>query len=437
VNTDEQTVAAALRQLSTDVQPVRVPDDLWVRGRRRRRLQLIAVVAGVVALLVLIAVPLAWAPRSHRPVPSEPRQSIPSKVRAPMPLQPNLVSAPNGPASVIVTGPGGFGANDVFGYDDRAIAVGRDGLYRYIRDVSGVNAGENLLLSPDGRYVADGASLEGVDPAESGPDWQSMAGVMDLTTGKVRTYREGSPVAWSPDGRLLTKALSGLLRLVDVGTGEMVPLRVGADTVAFSPDGRRLALQLGRELTVLDLDTYAVRAVAELGARQVLAGPGAWSAGDRLAVWDGADCLPACPTSYTDVRLSFVDISGGAVTQAGFDPVRAVSARLLGWQSDGDAVVVLAMTSFEPAGPHVGAPQVLALHPGGGRTALITVTADADRIDIARTMLDRFGGQPRSGWAMFLDLLSVRLPQAAPRLAVIAVLVAARPVYRRFRRRRN
>lgn len=93
------------------------------------------------------------------------------------------------------------------------------------------------------------------------------------------------------------------------------------------------------------------------------------------------------------------------------------------------------MTSPDDAGPYVGAPQVLAPHPNGGRTALVTVTADADRIDIARTMLDRFGGQPRSGWAMFLDLAGVRLPQVAPWLAVIAVLVAARPICRRIPRR--
>lgn len=62
--------------------------------------------------------------------------------------------------------------------------------------------------------------------------------------------------------------------------------------------------------------TDAVRAVAELGPRRVLAGPGAWSAGNRLALWDGTDCLPACPASYAGFQLSFVDVNGGAVTGA-------------------------------------------------------------------------------------------------------------------------
>jgi hypothetical protein len=349
-------------------------------------------------------------------------------------LQPNLVDAPNGPASVIVTGPGGFDANDVSGYDDRAIVVGLDGLYRYVRDINSVDAGEDLLLSPDGRYVAGRADLEGVDWGESALDWQSTAGVMDLTTGEVRTYHEGPPVAWSPGGRLLTRASTGELKLLDVGSGEAVPLGVpGAVAVAFSPDGRQLALQLGRELKVLNVGTRALRAVADLGARQLLAAPGAWTVGGRLAIWDGTDCLPACPAGYTDFRLSFVDINGGAVTDAALDPVQSVSARLLGWQDDGGAVVVLGMTSHDPAGPHLGAPQVLALHRGRGRTTLITVAADADRIDIARTLLDQFGGESRSGWDMFLDIVRLRLRQATPWLAVIAVLIAAPLTYRRIR----
>jgi hypothetical protein len=243
-------------------------------------------------------------------------------------------------------------------------------------------------------------------------------------------------VAWSPDGRILVGAPSGQLKLLDVGSGETVPLGIGgAVGVAFSPDGRQLAVQLGRELKVVDVDTRAVRTVAELDARQTLAGPGAWSAGGRLAIWDGTDCGPACPAGHTDLRLSLVDISDGAVTVAGLDPVQAASARLLGWQVDGDAVVVLAMTSPEPAGPHSGTPQVLALHPGGGRTTLMTLPAGAGRVDIARTLLDHFGGEPRSRWELFLDVVRVRLAQAAPWLAVIALLVAALVTYRRLRGR--
>ena len=431
MNTDEWAVAAALRQVSTDARPARIPDDLWARGRRRRRLRLTVAAAGVAALLTLTAIPLAWAPRSVRVEPAGREPSIPSSVHAPLLLQPDLVDAPNGPASVIVTGPGGFGANDLFGYDDRAVVVGQDGTYRYVRDINAFDAGENLLLSPNGRYVAGQADLEGVVFGESASDWQSATGVMNLATGEVRTYHSGPAVAWSPDGRLLTGPSSGPLTLLNVSSADAVPLGVGgAEVVAFSPDGRQLAVQTGQTLKVLDLDTSTVRTVANLGQRQTLAGPGAWSTGGRLAVWDRTDCTPVCPAGF---RLSFVDISSGAVTEADFDPVQAVSAKLIGWQTDGDAVVVLTMTSPDPAGPHLGAPQVLALRPSGGRTTLITVTADADRIDVARDLLDRFGGDSPSGAEQFLDVVRVRLSQARLPIAVIALLVAAPLIYRRVR----
>jgi hypothetical protein len=410
---------------SADVQTVPVPPDLWAVRKRRRRWWAIAIAA---LLLALIVVPQTW-----QPAPSA-VGSVPSRIRVPMPLQPNLVDAPNGPASVIVTGPGGFGANGL-SFDDRAIVVGRDGLYRYVRDVNSVDAGEDLLLSTDGRYVAGGADLEGVDSVRSAPDWESTAAVMDLTTGKVRTYHEGAPVAWSPDGRLLVHGLSGL-QLLTLRSGEVLPLGVGGVPVAFSPDGRQLALQQSTALSVLDVDTRTVRTVAKLGAAQTLAGPGAWRADGRLAIWNDADCGPTCPAGYHEFRLSFVDIGSGVVTDGRFDAFEAVSAKLLGWQTDGDAVVVLGMMSPLAGNALVRPPQVLSLHPGSGRTSLITVVADADRIDVARNLLDHFGGDPRSGWAMFLDVFRVRLVQAMPWLGAVAILVAIVVTYRRVRARR-
>ncbi|HKE65650.1 MAG TPA: hypothetical protein VKB59_13520 [Micromonosporaceae bacterium] len=426
MNTSEPAVATTQPQISTNVQPAWGPPKL--RANRRRRLTALAI--GLATLLALVTVLLAWTPDQH---PGGPVTSVPSRIRVPMPLQPNLVDAPNGPASVIVSGPGGFGTSDS-SFDDRAIVVGRDGLYRYVRDVNSVDAGENLLLSVDGRYVAGAADLEGVDFRESASDWESTAGVMDLTTGKVRTYLDGAPVAWSPDGRLLVHASSGL-KLLNIRSGATVSLGVSGASAAFSPDGHQLVLQLGRELNVLNVDTGVVRTLASLGAAQTLAGPGAWRTDGRLAIWTGNDCLPACPASYHDFRLSFVDVGTGAVTDGSFDMVRAVSARLLGWQTDGDGVVVLSMTSQDPGGPHVGAPQVLSLHPGGGRATLVTVTDHANRIDVARNLLDRFGGHPRSTWVMFLDLLRVQLRQAMPWLAGLAVLIAVAVAFRRIRAR--
>ncbi len=432
MNTDERALATALRHVSADAPPVRIPDDLWARGSRRRRRRLTAMAAGVTVLVALAAAPLAWAPRPE-PAPVAEGRSIPSTILAPWPLQPKLVDAPNGPASVIVTGPGGFGANDFFGYDDRAIVVGRDGRYRYVRGINGFNAGEDLLLSPDGRYLAGGPGLEGVESAGSASEWQATAGVMDLTTGQVRTYRHGRPVAWSPNGRLVTSQPDGDLSLLDVSSGDAVSLGVtGASSVAFSADGAELAVQVGTELTVVDVRTRTTRLVTGLVAGQLLAGPGAWSAG-HLALWNREDCGPSCPAGLAEFSLFFVDIASGEVVDTGVDPVTAVSASLLGWQADGDAVVVLAMTAHGPDGPHSGAPQVLALHPSGGQTSLITVRADADRIDIPRDLLDHFGGPSASGRDLAVDMLAIRLRHALLPLGVIVALVAARLVYRRFR----
>lgn len=434
MNRDDRGAVDVLDQASAQPKPARRPD---APPARRSRWRLVAAVAGVAALVALVAIPLAWALRS----PTEPAEttgdsrSIPAEIRAPKPLQPNLVDSPNGPASVIVTGGGGFDFQDLFlRYDDRAVVVGRDGLYRNVRHINAFSAGEDLLLSPDGRYLAGGPGLEGVDWGSSSVAWQSAAAVMDLTTGAVRVYHEGSPIAWSPDGRLLAGPAASGLTLIDPGTDATVSLGIGAVTaVAFSPDGDQLAVQRDRQVDVVDVDTRAVREVAVLDAEQSLAGPGAWRADGRLAVWDRTECAPGCPTSYSGFRLSYMDINDGSTVEAGFDPVRAVTATVLGFQSDGDAVVVLAMTEAGPDGPHVGAPQVLALHPQGGQTTLITVTDEADRIDIARNLLDNFGGESPSSTDELLDVVRVRLPQVLIPIGAIALLVAAGLVYRRVR----
>lgn len=168
---------------------------------------------------------------------------------------------------------------------------------------------------------------------------------------------------------------------------------VGADAVASAPDGRWLLIQRDTVLLEVDLTTLAQHTVAVLGDGWRLGGPGAVGADGRIAVWQRFECGPGCSPAYVDFRLSFVNRGDGSlVTDPGFATVRTKEPSLFGWQSDGDAVVVLTAASnaehsgYEP-------PRVVALHPGGGETVLMTLPGTADRIDITRDLLNRFGAR--------------------------------------------
>ena len=95
--------------------------------------------------------------------------------------------------------------------------VGRNGSYRIVRHVNAFDAGETLLLSPNGRYIAGDSGLEGAQP---GADIANATAVLDLTTGQVRTYDAGRPLAWSPDGAsLLASSDAGVLSIVEMDSG--------------------------------------------------------------------------------------------------------------------------------------------------------------------------------------------------------------------------
>jgi hypothetical protein len=437
---DERTATAALRQIATEARPARLPLDLWARGRRWQRRRIVAMAFAAVLLAALAVVPALFL-ASRGPAPAEDPPSIPSRVFDPLPLQPNLVDAPNGPASLILTGPGGFGKTDLDGYQDRAVVVGRDGQYRYLRQTSGFDAGETVLLSPDGRWVA-GILLDG-----SNTDVPSQPGVIDLTNGHLR-YFDGRPLIWSPDGRLLVALDSGQRKLVDPETGAMVDAGgYGPAQSVFSPDSRLLATKIRSELTIRDIATGTERTISGLPDRAVLAGPGAWRADGRIAFWQSSACATMCPQGWADFSLSHVDVTtGSAVVGPDLQPVRAEKPSLLGWQSDGDAVVALTfrMNQFAMdtcAGPSCvppqwQAPRVVALHPGGGQTTLVTTPASADRIDVARGLLDRFGAPPPSLGSRMVDVARARAPQMLAIVAVLALIVAPF-IVKRIRRRRR
>ncbi|MFK3983355.1 hypothetical protein ACI2K4_23605 [Micromonospora sp. NPDC050397] len=304
-----------------------------------------------------------------------------------------------GPAAVLFSGSGnGLTAGDEHGV---VAVVGADAdRYRKFEVGFDAPAGEQVVLSPDGRTVAY-------------PAWgedRGCVGLVDLTTGD-RECRAGPasqsqltvPLGWSGDGRRLVVremvpvnpqrgGLEPVLsvievdgwvsrRLPSVPTVNGRPLSYDGYTVAFAPDQRRLAYQMSGTVTVADLDGRPISSFA-LAPGSRLAGKGAWTPdGHALTVAeardDGAATLRAVdPGSGVPV--------GGPVLPA----VASVSAiRLLGWHPDGSAVAVAYYP--EPATAKTGytavrTVRVLALAPAAAApTILLTAPDQVLAIDVA------------------------------------------------------
>ncbi|GIJ47987.1 hypothetical protein Val02_48730 [Virgisporangium aliadipatigenens] len=437
MSADGRSIATVLAAVADEARPARLPADLWSRGMRRRRRRQVTAALAALAL----ALPLLLVSRPGPETPADGRPAVPSRIDSPFPFVGTATSSPPGGASVIVTGPGGFGASGLFGggYEDRAIVVGTNGSYRTVRHLNGFDAGESVLLSPDGRRVAGDWGMES--------SWQEGLGaaattVLDLTTGHLRRYGAGAPVAWFPDGtRLLTSA--GTLRVLHLDTGAVDDLGLRHETanVALAPDGRHAVVQDGSSLTVLDLTTGQTRTMATLDERHTLAGPGAWDGHGRVAVWE---CTPACSgVPQVALTLTYIDADTGApATGPALRLAGVAGARLLGWQRDGDAVAVRfrdSGTSFTPptgrradvTAPPGGQPEVVALRPDGPGTVLVRVPAGADRVEVARGFLDRFGAAPASLRERLLDWLASHTGALVLLMAAGAALYAVR----RYRRR--
>jgi hypothetical protein len=419
-------VRTALHTVADEACPARLPHDLWARGRRRRRRRIAGAALALFAVALLLPLTVASAGRPEAP--ADGRPTVPSRVQTPLMFQATAVSSPPGAATVIVTAPGGFGAIDMFGgYEDSALVVGTSGSYRMVRHIDGFAAGESILLSPDGRYLAGDWAFES--------SWRTGVGaaatvVMDLKTGRLRTYRAGAPIAWFPDGtRLLTT--TGTLQMLHLDTGAVDDLGLRHDptngaSVAVSPDGRQAVVQNWPRLDVLDLDTHRVHTLTDLSDRGTLAGPGAWTPDGRIAIWR---CTPTCHgAARADVTLTYLDAANGVEARGPSLPGVAGS-RLLGFQTDGDAIVIRFATTDTPSrpdapdvtSPSTGHPEVIALRPDGRTTVLVSLPATASRVDVATDLLERFGATPPSPPARFADWLR---PQTGKLLFIVAVIAA-------------
>ncbi|MER7001496.1 hypothetical protein ABT297_00350 [Dactylosporangium sp. NPDC000555] len=470
--------------------PARVPEDLWLRGRRRHQRRIGGAVAAVLA--VALALPsmlvLAAGPSPVAEAPAD--AAVPARVYDPLPWQAPVAQSPRGRAAVLLSGSGnGLGGHDwPWTYGSKIAAVGRDGSYRMLRYADTyLQVGQQVRLSPDGRYVVGPDSVEDLVVLRQVPGRLS---VVDLTTGRARHFERlpaDVPVAWRPDSAalvlwrqperplnenevtppfdgnegkhgyaggslwLLDLATGGSRKVLDLGAAVFDPI----NSVAFTPDGRHLAVQLDRTLVLVNAADGSSRALATLGAGQRLAGTGAFTAdGSRLAVLELDGCAVACTSAARNQRqwrLVTLDAgTGRAGPDGGFDRVPGAAVRVVGWQRDGTAVVVAYQDEHNPhydRDPSIDPPagyrtvskaDLLAVRPGGGTTQLIRPEyVFIWDIDVAHDLVvdGRFGGPspapaafPAARWLYWLVL--------TPTTGLLLLVAAVVWWWRRVRRRR-
>lgn len=462
----ERELTAVLHRIADQARPARLAPDTWRRGRRRRRAAVSAAVAAVV--LALAGVPLLVSRAHPGPAPAAGGAPVvPARVYPPLTGEDTIGEDPPGPAAIVVSGDRELRGSDIWGWEGRSLLVARDGGYRLVRTVGETTAGVgDLLLSPDGRRLAAQQWLEGATrPDDPGGE----TAVADLSTGRIRRYAGGVPVAWAPDGRsLLVWDVSvadprrGRLGLLDVDSGALRWLpdikerfRLG-NLAAFAPDGVRLAVATTEAVHLVDIARGTVRRLAPLTPAERLAGPGAWSPdGTRIAVWTLGDCLDG-QTCGEDrlARRSFTlgwrDAATGAPVPGSTLPrAHGLAARLLGWQRDGAAVVAeyqpedgLTMRPDDPYWSEtnwaaVGGVTLTAFRPDGSRHRLVDLPGGALFVDVPADLMDSFGGRSRP-WpeGMVRRLLAVWWPLGQFLLvpAAFVALVAGRRLAARRRR---
>jgi hypothetical protein len=395
---------------------------------------------------------------------------VPSRVYPPLTGEATIVESPGGPAAILVAGDKELRGSDVWGWEGRSLIVGQNGSYRLVRTVgeTAVGAG-GLLLSPDGRYLAGMPWIEGSRFPQSG---ELQVAVFDLTTGRVVQYPGGSAVAWAPDSRtlLVEQAVSDdasgerNLRLLDVGTGalrQLAPISGEAregNYAAFSPDGTRLAIATETSLDVIDLRDGATRKLATLTARHRIAGPGAWLPdGQRLAVYYIGGCEEGRQCNERELsqrlfQIEYLDAATGQTTSGPkLAPAEGLAARLLGWQSDGDAVV--AVYSPEAGAVKmlddinwsetdwwtVGGVELKEFRADGSQHRLVSLPSSALFVEVPTNLLDRFGGpSPSFVEGAIRDALAVYWPVGqVGEVCLLVVLTMVVLAWRRRRRRRQ
>jgi hypothetical protein len=488
---DQRRLRQALAVEADHMPAARVPEDLWRRGRRRYRQQVASVLT--VVLTVALTLPMVGVLlRSPSQVgAATDAGAVPGEVYDPWPWQAPVAQSPPGRAAVLFGGSGaGIGGIDwPWTYGTKMAVVGRDGAYRMLRYSNMyMQAGQDVQISPDGRYVAGPDSLDDLTGLRSS---DARLSVVDLVTGHIRHYAKDAsdtPIGWQPDGKALLlwrqpapppgqedvdspafdgheaayNYVGGSLWLLDLSTGHSRHLLDldgivfdPTNSVAFAPDGH-LAVQLDRTLVLLDTTHGSRRTLATLAAGQRLAGTGAFTAdGSRIAVLELHGCAVECSEIARDQRSWQLDVldagTGAVVPGTGFDSMPGAAVRVAGWERDGTAVVVTYRDESdapqdnrpaqEPPTAYraVDRAELLALRPGGGTSRPVRVASGVEvwDIDVAADLLreGRFGGTaprptpfPAAVWLYGYPLTAACL---------ILLLVCLGSIWRRWTRRRR
>ncbi|WP_238009467.1 hypothetical protein KZZ52_26630 [Dactylosporangium sp. AC04546] len=271
MTTDLRRVLADLAEQS---RPLNSQDHLWRRGRRlRRRRRFTATLGGLLALLALAALPIAWRATPGPVQAADGRTAVlPSSFGLAWSWQQFAERSPNGPAMLTFVEEQRPAVEIL--PEPPATLIGQDGSYRTTWRIGG-------RLSPDGRLMAVQKSI------------------IDLTSGRTVTINEHEystvrVLDWSPQGTEVLVVVDPYpvegqpdavrVVVVDAASGRgRTLLPAGVDPLAtdsegmFSPDGSKIALVLRRsagpqQVTIVDAADGTVRATMPLTDRQRLAG---------------------------------------------------------------------------------------------------------------------------------------------------------------------
>jgi len=366
---------------------------------------------------------------------------LPRTVELPWRWQANAEANPPGLAAVLATGDRtGLHQGDTSG---QVVVVGRDGTYRALYPAGGAwHAGNDVHLSPDGRYLA---------MPYLHTDDEAGLSIVDLTTGRTRTvalpaHDRTAVLGWRPDGAaLLVGLVAGdtvrvTLVQIDNGLAAMLATLPGSAGLprwrfAFSPDGARVAMAIASELRVVD-DRGGTLWTVPLSPGHTLAGGGAFTPdGRRVALVHSEPCEGPCSVAPPWV-VTYVDSTNGATADGPALPtIIAAEIRAVGWSgpsadSPGGLVVVRYLPRGNPIGARgsetAGPADLYELAPGAPARLVLDAPYEVTDLDVAADLVRaaRFGDTPSVPSLLPIEAGRVRLADVGIALSVLGGLTA-------------